>query len=106
MTKTDLEFCDVVRLRAGATEGPAAVLQRLIEATDRLSAAATQLLRRNLIRDRPLDDDLNVLIARCEKREDLSLADQRELWEWLEERGSIMSDLEEQVARGARIDHE
>ncbi|MCP4540422.1 MAG: hypothetical protein GY832_25060 [Chloroflexi bacterium] len=47
--------------------------------------------------DRPLDDDSNVLLARCDDREPLSLAEQKELFAWFEERGVTVSELEEQI---------
>ena len=47
--------------------------------------------------NRPLNDDLNALIDRCNRRGALSLADQRELWLWLEERDSIISDYDEKI---------
>ncbi len=93
----DLEFCKQVRLRAGATDSSAAIVQRLIKATDRLERAAVEIKDRNLVRDRPLADDLNVLIARCKDHEELSEAEQRELWEWLEERDGIIGDMDEQI---------
>lgn len=51
------------------------------------------------ILDRPLDDDSNVLLDRCEARKPLSLADQRELFEWFEERGKIIADYDEQIEK-------
>ncbi len=49
------------------------------------------------IADRPLHDDLNVLLARCENQEPLSLADQRELFAWLEEKDLIIADMDERL---------
>ena len=49
--------------------------------------------------NRPLDDDANVLLNRCAAQEPLSLEEQRELYLWLEERGRIIGDLEEQIER-------
>ncbi len=45
----------------------------------------------------PLDDDLNVLLKHCEDKVPLSLAEQRELFDWLEERDGIISDLQEKL---------
>jgi len=49
--------------------------------------------------NRPLDDDSNVLLNRCEDREPLSLAEQRELYLWFEERGQRVIDLEDKIER-------
>jgi hypothetical protein len=49
------------------------------------------------IEDRPLDDDSNCLLNRCEAREPLSRADQRELFAWFEERGGVISDYEDEI---------
>jgi hypothetical protein len=49
------------------------------------------------IDDRPLDDDLNVLWGRCEDKEPLSIAEQRELYAWLQEKDGIMGELDEKV---------
>ncbi len=51
------------------------------------------------IADRPLHDDLNVLLARCENQEPLSLAEQREMYAWLEERDGIIGDYDEKIER-------
>ncbi len=44
--------------------------------------------------DRPLADDLNVLLNRCEAQEPLSAADQRELYEWMQERDGTIVQLQ------------
>ncbi len=44
------------------------------------------------IADRPLDDDLNVLLGRCDDKEPLSLAEQEELYAWLNEKDVIMGE--------------
>ena len=48
----DLRFCEWVRLESEATSGPGAVYQRLIEATDRLAAAAVEIERLREERDK------------------------------------------------------
>ena len=43
--RPDREFCEWVRLRQEATDGPGMVEQRLIEATDRLVVASDEIDR-------------------------------------------------------------
>ena len=49
----------------------------------------------------PLDDDLNVLLEHCEHRLPLSLAEQHELFDWLEEKDSIIGDMQEQLDKAS-----
>ena len=48
----DLRFCEWIRQESEATSGPGAVHQRLIEATDRLAAAAVEIERLRAIVDK------------------------------------------------------
>lgn len=66
-----------------------------------LFADAPKLLREierlQAILSRPLNDDSNVLLNRCENKEPLSLAEQRELYEWLEESRNTVCVLDEKT---------
>lgn len=47
--------------------------------------------------ERPFDGDSNALQNKCDRREPLSLDEQRELYLWLEDRGSTVADLDESL---------
>jgi hypothetical protein len=53
--------------------------------------------------NRPLDDDANMLLNRCEAKEPLSLAEQHELYLWFEERGETIADYDETIERLSEV---
>ncbi len=67
------------------------------DAADIARALLPELARLQGIVDRPLDDDLNVLWHRCKDQEPLSLAEQRELYDWLQEKDVVMGDQGERI---------
>lgn len=72
---------------------------RAIHATQtaELTAAKAELATLQTIRDRVFDGDVNDLQNRMESREPLSLADQHELYEWLQEKDIIIGDYDEKI---------
>lgn len=71
---------------------------------DAYTAQTAELATLQTIRDRAFDGDTNDLQNRMESREPLSLADQREVYEWLQEKEIILGDYDEKiVAREAEL---
>lgn len=100
------ENAELLRLAQDARDA----FHRMNSPTGRETELQQQLAESEAVLNRPLHDDLNVLLNRCEASEPLSLADQRELYEWLEERGRAIAKLENQIveaeARAALAEHQ
>ena len=63
----------------------------------RAEAAEAVVAATKAIEERALNDDLNVLWNRCEDQEPLSIAEQRELYLWWQEKDAATGDLNEKV---------
>jgi hypothetical protein len=91
---------EVARLRGLLSIGRVAMafgLKREKRLRARIAKLEAQVVVRQALDDRPLDDDLNVLWNRCDARAPLSLADQRELYDWLQEKDVTISDYDKKI---------
>lgn len=98
LSEKDARIADLVAQLADLNDILSSMRDENHRLAERLAGTNEQIEQLRAVLDRPLHDDANVLLNRCEAGDPLSLAEQQELFRWLEERGHTIAEQEARIA--------